>query len=141
MTLDAGEIPLPPYYETLGIEITAVSSGRATGRLPLTEAVSASPSTLVAHGGAVASLADSVGYWAVSAATEFATTPTIDLRVDYLAPATDDMTATASVTRVGSSVGTVDVTVETPEDRVAEARGSFKTGGGTGTSAWEASDR
>lgn len=141
MSLDASEIPLPPYYETIGIEITEVTSGHATGRLPLTEAVSASPSTRVAHGGAVASLADSVGYWAVSAAAEFATTPTIDLRVDYLAPVTADMTATATVTRAGSSVGTVDVTVETSAERVAEARGSFKTGGGTGASAWDVPDR
>lgn len=140
MEFDAGEIPLPPYYETLGIEILEVEPGRATGRLPLTESISASPATLIAHGGAVASLADSVGYWAVSAANEFATTPTIDLRLDYLAPATDDLTATAAVTRDGSSVGTVDVTVETRDATVAAARGSFKTGGGSGESAWEAPD-
>jgi uncharacterized protein (TIGR00369 family) len=136
MAIDPNEFPLPPYYETLGIEITEVDPGHAVGELPLTDAISASPSTQVAHGGAVASLADSVGYWAVSAANEFATTPTIDLRLDYLAPATADLTATATVTRNGSSVGTVDVDVETAEATVAVARGSFKTGGGTGESAW-----
>lgn len=138
MDVDPEEFPLPPYYDTIGIEITDVEPGAATGRLPVTSAVSASLSTDIAHGGAVASLADSVGYWAVSAANEFATTPTIDLRVDYLAPATDDLTATAAVTRNGSSVGVADVEVETGETVVATARGVFKTGGGDGDSAWEA---
>jgi uncharacterized protein (TIGR00369 family) len=138
MDVDPEEFPLPPYYDTIGIEITEVEAGAATGRLPVTSAVSASPTTDIAHGGAVASLADSVGYWAVSAANDFATTPTIDLRVDYLAPATGDLTATAAVVRNGSSVGVADVEVETDEAVVAAARGVFKTGGGDEESAWEA---
>lgn len=138
MDVDPDEFPLPPYYDTIGIEITEIEPGAATGRMAVTGAVSASPTTDIAHGGAVASLADSVGYWAVSAANEFATTPTIDLRVDYLAPATDDLTATAAVIRNGSSVGVADVEVETDETVVATARGVFKTGGGDGNSAWEA---
>ncbi len=128
--------PRPPYYETIGIEITTVEPGHATGRLPVGEAVSVgwTGTDHVAHGGAVASLADSVGYWAVSAANDFATTPTIDLRVDYLAPATADLRATATTTRNGASVGTVDVEVVTEDagDLVATARGVFKTGGGGG---------
>lgn len=140
MDVDPNDIPLPPYYETIGIEITDVEPGRAEGRLPLTEAVSASPETRIAHGGAVASLADSVGYWAVTSVNDFATTPTVDLRVDYLAPATADLAATATVTRNGESVGSVDVEVATDERVVAIARGTFKTGGGDGASAWEASD-
>jgi len=138
MDVDPDEFPLPPYYDTIGIEITEIEPGAATGRMAVTGAVSASPTTDIAHGGAVASLADSVGYWAVSAANDFATTPTIDLRVDYLAPATADLTATAAVIRNGSSVGVADVEVETDETVVATARGVFKTGGGDGDSAWEA---
>jgi len=141
MDVDPDEFPLPPYYDTIGIEVTEVEPGAATGRMPVTSAVSASPSELIAHGGAVASLADSVGYWAVSAANDFATTPTIDLRVDYLAPATDDLTATAAVIRNGASVGVADVEVETADTVVATARGVFKTGGGDGDSAWEAPER
>lgn len=137
MDIDFDEVPLPPYYETIGIEITAVEPGHATGRMPLTPAISASPTAEIAHGGAVASLADSVGYWAVSAANGFATTPTVDLRVDYLAPATDDLTAEASVARNGDSVGVVDVEVRTSETTVAVARGVFKAGGGDGATAWD----
>lgn len=128
----------PPYYETLGIEILAIDDGDATGRLAVDDSVSASPGEPVAHGGAVASLADSVGYWAASSAADFAITPTIDLRLDYLAPATDDLRAEATVIRIGSSVGSVDVTVEADDEIVATARGVFKTGGGgAGSSTWE----
>lgn len=137
MDVDPDELPLPPYYDTIGIKITEIEPGAATGHMPVTSAVSASPSTDIAHGGAVASLADSVGYWAVSAANEFATTPTIDIRVDYLAPATDDLTATAVVSRNGASVGVADVEVETHDTVVATARGVFKTADGDGASAWE----
>lgn len=131
------EFPRPPYYDTIGIEITSVDDGRAEGRLPVGTAVSAAPGTEIAHGGAVASLADSVAYWAVSSANGFATTPTIDLRIDYLAPATDDLRASASVARNGESVGVVDVDVETADGPVATARGVFKTGGGDASSAWD----
>jgi uncharacterized protein (TIGR00369 family) len=129
----------PPYYETIGIEITAIDDGTANGRLAVDESVSATPGDPIAHGGAVASLADSVAYWAVSSANDFAVTPTIDIRVDYLAPATDDVRATATIERNGDHVGNVDVHVEREGDgeTVATARGVFKTGGGDGGTAWE----
>lgn len=132
--------PQSPYYETLGIEITDVDDGYAEGRLPVDESVSASSGDPVAHGGAIASLADSVGYWAASAANDFSTTPTVDLRIDYLAPATEDLRAEATVTRNGSSVGTVDIEIETDDELVATARGVFKTGGGGGDSTWNDGD-
>jgi uncharacterized protein (TIGR00369 family) len=132
------EVPRPPYYETLGIEITTVEKGYVEGRLPVGPSVSAVPEEPLAHGGAIASLADSVGYWAASSVNGFATTPTVDLRLDYLAPATDDLSAEATVTRNGESVGTVDVEVETDDGVVATARGVFKTGGGSPDSAWGA---
>jgi uncharacterized protein (TIGR00369 family) len=138
MDVDPDDLPSPPYYETIGIEITAVEPGSAAGRLPVDESVSAIPGETVAHGGAVASLADSVGYWAMSAANDFATTPTLDLRVDYLAPATDDLTATAATLRNGESVGVAAVEVVAGTRDIASARGVYKTGGGSGESAWKA---
>jgi len=140
MDIDPDDVPRPPYYDTLGIEILDVEPGFAVGSMPVDDAVSASPATPIAHGGAIASLADSVGYWAVSAANDLSTTPTIDLRIDYHAPATDDLEAEATVTRNGESVGTVDVEVSTEERTVATARGVFKTGGGGEDSAWDTPD-
>ncbi len=135
MTIDTDDIGVPPYYETLGIEIRDVGSGYAAGVLPATEAVSLSGEDTIIHGGAIASLADATGYWAVSAANDGALTPTIDLRIDYLAPGTDDLRAEAEVVRNGSSVGVVDVLVETDDREVATARGVFKTGG---SGSWDA---
>lgn len=127
-----------PYYDLLGIEITAVEDGHAEGELPLREELSAAPGTDVAHGGAIASLADSVGYWAVSSANDGSLTPTVDLRLDYLAPGTDDLRGEAEVVRNGESVGTVDVMIERVGDgeAVAIGRGTFKTGGTDTRGAW-----
>lgn len=127
----------PPYYETLGIEITEIDDGYAVGELTVDASVSASGGRPVAHGGAIASLADSVGYWAASSAADFAITPTIDLRLDYHEPATDDLQAEATVTKRGGSVATIDVDVEADGSLVATARGVFKMGGDGGASAWD----
>ena len=57
-------------------------------------------------------------------------TPTIDLRIDYLAPATEDIRAEAKVIRIGSSLGMarVDLYAEDGENtHVATAHGTFKT--------------
>ena len=136
--MDAEDIVPPPYYETLGIEIVALEPGWAVARMPVGESVSAAREQPLAHGGAIASLADSAGYWAISAANGFATTPTIDLRTDYLAPATADLRAEATVVRNGESVGVVDVELTSGEETIATARGVFKTGGDPGDgSAWD----
>lgn len=138
MTIDTNDIDLPPYYETLGIEIVDAEPGYAEGALPATESVSLSGSRTIIHGGAIASLADAVGYWAVSAANEMQLTPTIDLRIDYLAPGTADLRAEATVVRNGSSVGCVDIHVGTDATQVATARGVFKTGGSVEAADWTA---
>lgn len=127
----------PQFYETLGIEITEIDDGRAEGRLEVDESLSAIPGGgSVAHGGVIASLADSVAYWAASSANDFTLTPTVDLRVDYLAPASGELHATAETRRNGDSVGTVDCEIEGEEGLVATARGVFKTGGSGDASTW-----
>lgn len=135
-----GEVPRPPYYETLGIEITEIDSGHATGRMALDREISGTPTQAVAHGGAIASLADSVGYWAVSSVNGFSITPTVDLRVDYLSPATDDLFAEGRVCRNGDKVAVAEVTVSTTTTDIATVRGTFKTSGQTGKSPWTIAD-
>jgi hypothetical protein len=58
------------------------------------------------------------------------------LRIDYLAPGTEDFRAEAEVVRNGSSVGCVDVIVEIDARHVATARGVFKTAGSEGGADW-----
>lgn len=125
-----------PFARHLGIKLTDVGDRTASGRIELADVHSSTPAARVAHGGVTYALADTVGGAAVIAAVE-AVAPTLDMRIDYLKPATGDLIrADAEVVRVGS-VATVDVDVTDGEGAaIAVARGVYKTGGGEGPSAW-----
>jgi len=79
------------------------------------------------HGGAIASLIDAAGDFAVIAAVG-RDVPTIDLRVDYLRPASAGaLTATARTVRVGRSVAVADIdVVDESGTQIAIGRGVFK---------------
>lgn len=125
-----------PYAKQLGIEMEEAADGVARGRLELTEEHSSVPGSTVAHGGVVHSLADHVAGAAVIS-LNFTPTPTIDIRIDHLAPATEDLVAEAEVVRDGDDVATVDCDVtDATGTHVATARGVFKTTGGDGGSTW-----
>jgi len=125
-----------PFANHLGIEVTEAADGHAAARLTLDPALSSTPETLVAHGGVTSSLADTVAGAAVMSLYEMPT-PTIDLRVDYLAPATTDLVAEAAVIRDGGSVAVATVEVRDVDGRhVADARGVFKTGDPSDDTAW-----
>ena len=125
-----------PFVESLGIEVTEAADGHAEGTLPLREEHTTNPHGGVAHGGVTYSLADTVGGAAVVSLTGDVA-QTVDMRIDYLAPATADLTATADVVRNGGSVAVADVEIrDTADDRVATARGVYKTGGHNGESPW-----
>jgi uncharacterized protein (TIGR00369 family) len=130
-----------PFNKEVGIEITHAVDGHAEGRIDLEDRHSSSPLTRVAHGGVTYALADTVGGAAVISAVE-GITPTIDMRIDYLAPGTGEvMLAEADCARVGESVATVDVVITDGEDRrLATARGTYKTGGDSSDSAWDAEE-
>jgi uncharacterized protein (TIGR00369 family) len=129
-----------PFAAELGIELDEVSDGHAEGRLPLREEHSSNPERTIAHGGVTYSLADTVGGAAVVSKSE-SVSPTIDMRMDYLAPATGDLRAVADVVRFGGSVATVDIevydtTAEENDRHVATARGVYKTGGQGEETPW-----
>lgn len=126
-----------PFADDLGLELTDAADGRAEGRLELSERHTSNERTGVVHGGVTYSLADTVGGAAVYSVVG-TSTPTIDMRIDYLAPATGDLLrAEAETLRVGAGVATVDVTVtDGSGTRIAECRGVYKTGGGEGGSVW-----
>ena len=126
-----------PFAADLGIELISAADGHAEGRLELAERHTSNERTGVVHGGVTYSLADTVGGAAVYSVVG-SSAPTVDMRTDYLAPATgEQLHAEAETLRVGNALATVDVTVTdgsgTP---VAECRGVYKTGGGNDGSAW-----
>lgn len=126
-----------PFNDMLGIELVEAEDGHAAGKLELSADHSSNPNTMVAHGGVTYALADTIaGAAAVSA--NYSVTPTIDMRIDYLAPATGGtLHADAEVIRNGNNVATVEVDITDDDGRdIATARGTYKTGGGSGASAW-----
>jgi len=78
------------------------------------------------HGGPIAAFIDTVGDWAIGMALGGGV-PTINLRVDYLRPATGAaLTATARVRRTGRTVALVDVDVHDEQQTlVAVGRGTY----------------
>ncbi|MDS0477005.1 PaaI family thioesterase [Natrinema sp. 1APR25-10V2] len=117
-----------PFAQLLGIELVEAEDGRAEARLPFRDDLSSNQHTEIAHGGATYALADHVGGMAaISAVGEVC--PTIDMRIDYLAPVRSDLRATATVVRHGGQVAPVDIEVRDADDTcVATARGVYKVG-------------
>ncbi|WP_418281320.1 PaaI family thioesterase [Halorubrum sp. DTA98] len=126
-----------PYREHLDIEVTAAADGHAEGELSFAEKHSSSRNRDVGQGGVAFSLADSVG-GAAATSLVGVPTPTIDFRIDYLAPATTDLVATAAVVRDGRETAVVDVeVVDIDGTDVALGRGVYKTGDLPGDAPWD----
>lgn len=118
-----------PFAEHLGIEVEYAEGGEAVGRLPLQPHHSSNHDAAIAHGGVTYSLADTVGAAAVMSESG-TVTPTVDMRMDYLAPATADLRAEAAVIRLGGSLGVarIEIYAEDGDDtHVATAHGTYKT--------------
>ncbi|MEZ3115499.1 PaaI family thioesterase [Halobaculum sp. MBLA0147] len=127
-----------PFVQHMGIEVVEAADGHAVAELELAEEHTTVPSGPVAHGGVAYALADTVGGAAVIS-LHHRPTPTVDMRIDYHAPATDDLRAEADVVRDGGSVASADVRVESVDGtHVASARGVFKTGGSDDGGPWGA---
>ncbi len=78
------------------------------------------------HGGAIASLIDTAGDYAVVMKVG-AGVPTVNFRTDYLRPASNtDLIATAQVRRAGRSIAVVDIDVHDENGKlVAVGRGTY----------------
>ena len=126
-----------PYANLLDIELVEAADGHAVGRMPMTPDHSSNTETLIAHGGATYSLADTVGGAGGISMTDLAT-PTVDMRIDYLAPVTSDLRAEADVVRFGGSIALSRVEVYDEEGtHVATAHGTYKTGGSNEGTPWD----
>lgn len=102
---------LVPHNQALGLELIDFDrKGVAVMRLPWSEALVGNPESGVLHGGVITSLLDATAGAAVFVAL-WSPTPiaTLDLRIDYLKPATPgrDVVARATCFKVTSSVAFV----------------------------------
>lgn len=116
-----------PFGEHIGVEVTHVEEGYVEGRLELEDHHSLSESTRLAHGAVPFGLADSLSAAAI-ASVEGTPGPTLDVRIDYLRPATGDIYGAAEVVRYGDDTGVVEVELTDANDRrLATTRGVYKT--------------
>ncbi|AKH69243.1 hypothetical protein IMCC21906_01565 [Spongiibacter sp. IMCC21906] len=77
------------HFLTLGIEVDETAINYAQLSMAYSDAIVGDPETGVIHGGSITSLLDTTcGFASATTLDELGLTPTIDLRIDYMRPAT-----------------------------------------------------
>lgn len=119
-----------PHSQVLGLEIVEVGLDTVVARLPYAERLVGNPMTGVLHGGVITTLVDQTSGTAVFAAVGRAESiATLDLRIDYLCPATPGraILARAHCYRVTRQIAFVRCRVyhDDPEDPVATSMSTF----------------
>lgn len=119
-----------PQARALGIELIRLEPARCWGRAPYKPELIGDPDTGVIAGGVLTTFLDQISGGAVFAAMNTpVVTATIDLRIDYMRPATpgQDILAEAHCYKIGRSVAFVRAVAyeQSPDDPIAHAVGAF----------------
>ena len=123
-----------PHAGALGMELTQIGDGKAEICMPYNPQLVGDPKTGVIHGGAVSALMDTCCGAAVMSHPEApAGTATIDLRIDYMRPATPghQIRTEAHCYHITRSVAFVRAVAhdEETDNPVATATGAFTVEG------------
>ncbi len=119
-----------PLAVAMGLELTRVERAKAWGKAPYKPEFVGDPDTGVIAGGVLTAFLDQVcGTAVVAAMDEPVIIATIDLRIDYMRPATPgrDVLAKAHCYKIGKSVAFVRAVAyeDAPENPIAHAVSAF----------------
>jgi uncharacterized protein (TIGR00369 family) len=119
-----------PHVKELGAELVRIGRGKATMKLGYQERLVGNPETGVLHGGVITTLIDTVcGMSVYTKLAKIVPIATLDLRIDYLKPATPerDLLAEAECYKVTRNVAFVRGIAyhEDVDDPVANCAGTF----------------
>jgi uncharacterized protein (TIGR00369 family) len=122
------EIARCPYHDFLRPEAVDVASGIVVVRLPYRPEFGLAREGYAFHGGVLAALVDITGHAAIALEVGHVS-PTIDLRIDYLAAALGtELIASGRVLQAGGSIARADVEVRDRRGSVVvTGRGTFST--------------
>ena len=119
-----------PFIAWLGVRVLSLdhAASEIRVRMPLKAELERKPGTRQFHGGPIASFIDIVGDFAIGMHAGGGV-PTMNLRIDYLRPATGDaLIGVGRVRRAGRTTAVIDVDVLDPEGRlVAIGRGTYSS--------------
>ncbi len=117
-----------PFCRFLGVKVTEIDpeAGRVTCEMRHRPEFARKPGDPMLHGGVLSAFADTVGDFALAVMVGGAV-PTIDLRIDYLRPATTERIVGVGIVRKkGRTLGVVDVEIHDDDGRVVSiARGTY----------------
>jgi uncharacterized protein (TIGR00369 family) len=108
--VDVADIRSSPYQVFLGIELRRVDAEGVEMFLPFRQEFLRESGSDWLHGGIVSALIDIAGNYAVQAQVGPGV-PTVDMRVDYLRPSRGDLSATATVVKLGKRTALSDVRI------------------------------
>ena len=118
-----------PHGREIGMRMHRSSDGVTVLSVPYDERLVGDPDTGVLHGGVITTLLDTASGMAVMSMARLASVATLDLRIDYMRPATagEAVFARAECYRLTRSIGFTRAVAyhSDPADPIASASGAF----------------